>query len=221
MARGYRGDPLRSAERFRPDPFGEGAMYRTGDRAKVREDGELMFLGRLDDQVKIDGQRVEPGEVERVLAEHPAILESAVLAREDMPGHKRLIAYAGSSSGAEPARRVLGAHRAKLPAFMAPAHSSGLTRCPATSAARWTESPCRAAAAAPASIWRSELAAVATILAEVLRLDARGADEDFFELGGTSLLAMRLAGRLRERLGMALDIRAVFERERPPRGAEP
>ena len=214
VARGYRGDPLRSAERFRPDPFGEGAMYRTGDRAKVREDGELMFLGRLDDQVKIDGQRVEPGEVERVLAEHPAILESAVLAREDVPGHKRLIAYAVSSSPApEPARRVLEDMGAKLPAFMAPSALVWLDEMPRNERGKVDRvalpAPQRATPAErsgdrkwPRSRRSSPRCSSST---------AWGPTRTSSSSAATSLLAMQLVGRLRERLGVELDIEAVFE----------
>ena len=110
--------PPSSSGRF---PAIEGAAYRSGDRVRHREDGELIFLGRTDDQVKISGQRVEPGESGQALASHPDLLEATVIAREDVPGHKHLVGYAVPRPGASPAPEELREHvAARLPAYMVP-----------------------------------------------------------------------------------------------------
>src|SRR5262249_43006571 len=110
----------RTAERFHPDPEG-GRIYRTGDRVRRREDGEIMFLGRIDDQVKISGHRVEPGEVQHALASHPALRAAAVVAREDVPGHKHLVGYAVPGPSSSATSEELRCHVAeRLPGFMVP-----------------------------------------------------------------------------------------------------
>ena len=209
VARGYRDDPERTAAAFPPGPNGE-TMYRSGDRVRLREDGELLFLGRIDDQVKIDGQRVEPGEVEHALATHPGLAEAAVIAREDVPGHKRLAGYAVPRPGQAPNPAELRVHVAsRLPSFMVPATITLLDALPLNERGKVD----RAALPTPGRGAAAEAGSnpVATLMAEVLQLDSVGPDEDFFELGGTSLLAIQLVGRLRERFGAAVDIEAVFE----------
>src|SRR4051794_1611211 len=109
VARGYRGDPEQTAEHFLPNPFAPGAMYRTGDRGRRREDGAVLFLGRLDRQVKIAGQRVELGEVENALSGHPGIRETAVVAKEPVAGHKRLLAHVSPAGDPPPAPAELRA----------------------------------------------------------------------------------------------------------------
>jgi amino acid adenylation domain-containing protein len=222
VARGYRNDAERTAAAFPPDPSGEGRMYRTGDRVRRRADGELLFLGRLDDQVKIDGQRVEPGEVEQALARHPELREAAVVAREDVPGHKRLIGYAAPADGASPSPQELGSHLARrLPSFMLPATIVMLEALPLNERGKVD----RAALPDPRGDRRDGRAAngsdpIAGLMAEVLRLDSVGPDEDFFELGGTSLLAIQLVGRLRKLLDANVDVGAVFEAPTPVALAE-
>jgi amino acid adenylation domain-containing protein len=208
VARGYRNDPERTAAAFPQAPAG-GRMYRTGDRVQLREDGELLFLGRVDDQVKVDGQRVEPGEVEHVLARHPGLREAAVIAREDVPGHKRLIGYAVPRPGSTPSPEELKAHVAGLlPSFMVPTAIVLLDALPLNERGKVDRS------ALPAPARRTPVAGsnpVASLMAEVLGLDSVEPDENFFELGGTSLLAIQLVGRLRERLGAHVDIGVVFD----------
>jgi amino acid adenylation domain-containing protein len=214
VARGYRDNPERTAERFRPDPFAGGRMYRSGDLVRMREDGELLFLGRVDDQVKISGQRVEPGEVERALLAHPGVREAAVIARAEVDGHKRLLGYVAPPDGAEPDPEELRAHLAeRLPAFMVPSWIEVLEALPLNERGKVDHdalpSPRREGdGKAPAD---PRVARVAALMAEVLKLDSVGSDEDFFALGGSSLLAIRLVGMLRHRLDAAVDVNAVFE----------
>ncbi len=213
VARGYRNDPERTAERFLPDPFRGGRMYRSGDRVRRREDGELLFLGRVDDQVKLAGHRVEPGEIERALAAQPGVREAAVAVREDVPGHKRVVGYAVARNGAalDPAE-LRGRLEAELPKFMVPAAVVPIEALPLTERGKVD----RTALPAPPREAEREtldprLEPIATAMAEVLRLESVGPEEDFFALGGTSLLALRLTGLLRDRLGTDLGIGDVFE----------
>ncbi|HVO54231.1 MAG TPA: amino acid adenylation domain-containing protein [Solirubrobacterales bacterium] len=222
VARGYRGDPERNRDRFRPDPFSEepGArMYGSGDVVRLREDGELLFVGRNDDQVKIAGHRVEPGEVEQVLGSHPAVARAAVVAREDVARHKRLIGYASlrERDGAT-AEQLLDHLRQRLPAFMLPATIELLPQLPLTARGKVY----RDALPAPRRIDRGRAAAgagagVAEAMGELLELERIGPDEDFFALGGDSLLALQLVGRLRDRFAAELEIGAVFEARTPRR----
>ena len=134
VVRGYLNRPELTAERFIPDPFRPGnRLYRTGDQARWREDGVLEFLGRLDDQVKIRGHRIELGEIEAVLARHPAIRQSVVVARDDTPGDKRLVAYLIAETGRAPTVNELRDHLLReLPDFMVPAAFVTLDAFPLT-----------------------------------------------------------------------------------------
>ena len=218
VGRGYRNDPDRTSELFREIPGIEGAAYRSGDRVRQREDGELMFLGRTDDQVKISGQRVEPGESGQALASHPDLLEATVIAREDVPGHKHLVGYAVPRPGANPEPEALREHVASLlPAYMVP-NSVLLVEeaLPRTDRGKVDASSLPAPGREGGDL--ADTGPIATIMAEVLHLDAIGPDESFFALGGSSLLAVRLVGLLRE-AGIETDIGAVFEAP-TPRGLE-
>jgi len=213
VSRGYRNDPERTAERFRPNPFDGGRMYRSGDLVRWREDGQLLFLGRADDQVKLSGHRVEPGEIERALAAQPEVREAAVAVREDVPGHKRLIGYAVVREGAELDSAELRARlEAELPKFMVPAAIVPIEQLPLTERGKIDR---RALPAPPREAEREtldpRLEPVAAAMAEALRLESVGPREDFFALGGTSLLALRLTGLLRDRLATDLGIGDVFE----------
>jgi amino acid adenylation domain-containing protein/FkbM family methyltransferase len=216
VARGYLGRPGPTAAAFVPDPFsGEpGArMYRTGDRVRWRADGTLEFAGRLDEQVKVRGFRIEPGEVEAVLRRHPGVAGCAVVAREDASGDRRLVAYlAGEVDTDELADRL----RRSLPAYMVPGAFVVLDSLPLSPNGKVDRNalpaPEQAAAAdgyaAPRTPTEEVLAAV---WAETLRLERVGARDDFFALGGHSLLAARLVSRVREVFGVEMPLRAVFE----------
>ncbi len=215
VGRGYRGDPARSAERFRPDPFSdrEGArIYGSGDAVRRRNDGELLFLGRLDDQVKIAGHRIEPGEVEQALSTHPDVRHAAVVAREDVAGHKRLVAYAAVREGGSETAPLMDHLAQRLPRYMLPATIELLPELPLTPRGKVDRAalpgPRREGAGAVAS---DGAAVVAGLMSELLELERVGADEDLFSLGADSLLAIQLLGRLRQRTGAGLDVNAVFE----------
>src|SRR5205085_1066637 len=114
--------PAQTAERFLPDPWGEGGrLYRTGDLVRWLGDGSLEFLGRVDEQVKIRGHRIEPGEIEAVLGQHAGVREAVVAVREDVPGHKRLVAYVVAEEAAKEAGEYREYLRERLPEYMVPA----------------------------------------------------------------------------------------------------
>ncbi|HEX2190565.1 MAG TPA: amino acid adenylation domain-containing protein, partial [Longimicrobiaceae bacterium] len=220
LARGYLDRPGATAERFVPDPFaGEpGArMYRTGDRVRRLADGTLEFLGRLDQQVKVRGFRVEPGEVEAALEGHPDVREAVVTVRGDAPGDRRLAAYVVAEDGAAPGADALRAHlRERLPEYMVPAPVTVLERLPLTPSGKVDR---RALPAPDASAGRAGHVAprtpteekVARIWAEVLEVERVGVHDGFFHLGGHSLLATRVASRVRAAFGIELPVRAIFE----------
>jgi aspartate racemase len=221
LARGYLNCPDLTAERFVPDPWSgaPGArLYRTGDLVRWRPDGTLEFLGRTDAQVKVRGFRVEPGEVEAALGQHPAVREAVVTAREDRPGERRLVAYLvpreGPEAGPSGLRRFLAE---RLPAHMIPAAFVTLTALPLTPTGKVDRSalpapePAPVEGSAPAGPMTPGEALVARVWAELLeRPDVRARD-DFFALGGHSLLATRLVARLEEALGFEVPVALVFE----------
>ncbi|MET0400160.1 MAG: amino acid adenylation domain-containing protein, partial [Longimicrobiaceae bacterium] len=220
VARGYLGRPEPTAAAFVPDPFGgePGArLYRTGDRARRRADGVLEFAGRVDQQVKVRGFRVEPGEVEATLAGHPAVREAAVVAREAGAGERRLVGYVTAEAGAELSPAELRAYLGgRIPAYMVPDALVVLDAMPLTPHGKTDRralpapgAPEGAGAYVPPRTPVEE--ALAAVWAEVLGVGRVGAADDFFALGGQSLLAMRVVARLREALGVELPLRAVFE----------
>ena len=201
VARGYLGDPAGTAGSFVPDITVPGQrMYRTGDKVRRRADGSFEYLGRLDDQVKIRGFRIEPGEVAAVLRQHPAVRESFVAAERSGSADPRLIGYV--ASGAAPAE-LIGFAAARLPSYMVPAAIVTLPALPMTPNGKVDRAalpaPGRAAAglAEVAAAQRTAAeGAVASIMARLLGGIQVGADDDFFALGGTSLLVGRLAAEI-------------------------
>jgi amino acid adenylation domain-containing protein len=228
LARGYLGRPELTAERFIPDPEGVGGrLYRSGDLARWTAQGELEFLGRTDFQIKVRGYRVEPGEVEAALNALPRVQDAAVVARQDPPGGLRLVAYLvwsveGSTKEGKEEREseLREALKALLPAAMIPAAFVGLAALPLTASGKVDRralagpafAPQGGAVAAgyvaPATGTERQLAA---IWSEVLGVKKVGARDDFFDLGGHSLLAVQILSRMRDRLGVDLPVRVLFE----------
>ncbi|HEV7667231.1 MAG TPA: amino acid adenylation domain-containing protein [Thermoanaerobaculia bacterium] len=224
VARGYLGDPSATAERFLPDPWGGiygepgGRMYRSGDLARYREGGDLEYLGRRDFQVKLRGYRIEPGEIEAVLAGHPAVSAAVVRVRQDDATGRRLVAYCVAADGKEaPTVRNLRAFaRQRLPEPMVPAAFVVLDRLPLTDHGKLD----RAALPAPGPERPDQETAyvaprteseevLAHIWAQVLGLDRVGVTDNFFALGGDSMLSLRVHAFAAER-GLRFSLPQLF-----------
>ncbi|MDB4965062.1 MAG: Malonyl CoA-acyl carrier protein transacylase, partial [Myxococcales bacterium] len=231
LARGYLHRPALTAERFVPCPFTNepGArMYRTGDLARWRDDGNLEYLGRMDHQVKVRGYRIELGEIESALEALDGIRATAVLAREDSPGDKRLVAYIVAAGEPAPTAAELRERLAsQLPDYMVPSAFVRLDALPMTPNGKIDRTAL--GRSGPAAV-DSEAAFVAPrtdtertlaqVFAEVLRLPRVGVDDDFFALGGHSLLGTQVISRARAVLDVELPVRALFERRTVARLAE-
>ncbi|WP_454907644.1 amino acid adenylation domain-containing protein [Variovorax gossypii] len=219
LARGYLKRPVLSAERFVADPFGQpgSRMYRTGDLARWRPDGSLDFLGRADQQLKIRGLRIEPGEIESVLLKHPRIAQTAVIAREDEPGEKRLVAYVVAADGAEPRYAELRTHLAQaLPDYMVPSAFVSVPALPLNASGKLDRKALPAPetqVATPYAAPRTPIEeALAALWAETLRVERVGIHDNFFELGGHSLMAIQLGMRIREKLRADFPHAEVYNR---------
>jgi amino acid adenylation domain-containing protein len=223
VARGYLHKPDLTAERFLPDPFSRvpGArFYKTGDRARWRADASLEFLGRIDQQIKLRGFRIEPGEIEAVLHEHPDVRAAAVLAREDAPGVKRLVAYLVLHPGASPSVAKLREFlRGRLPVHLIPAAFvclDALPLAPNGKLDREALPPPGASGLEPGGVHVPPRGLVEGLLAaiwcDVLTLERVGRHDNFFDLGGHSLLATQVASRVRQLLQIDLPLRVLFER---------
>jgi amino acid adenylation domain-containing protein/non-ribosomal peptide synthase protein (TIGR01720 family) len=223
LARGYLDRPELTAERFLPDPFAGtpgGRLYRTGDLVRALPDGSLDFLGRVDHQVKVRGFRIEPGEIEAALAALPEVRQAAVAVREDAPGDRRLVAYvAGHPGGASlgTGDTLRGALRARLPDYMVPAAFVTLPALPLTASGKVDRQ------ALPAPDWQGESGTyvaprsreeeiLAAVWARVLRLPRVGVEDNFFALGGDSILSVQIAARARQ-AGLAFTVKQLFEHQ--------
>ncbi|WP_176065639.1 non-ribosomal peptide synthetase [Anaeromyxobacter diazotrophicus] len=223
VGQGYLGRPALTAERFVEDPFAPGGrMYRTGDRARWREDGQLELLGRLDAQVKVRGHRIELGEIEAALVQHPAVAAAAAAVQLGPDGERALVAYVVGRGSPAPGAAPLRQHlRERLPESMVPAAFVALQALPHTPSGKLDRR------ALPAPRWEAapgpgddrpatpleEL--VRGAFAEVLGVERVGLEDGFFELGGHSLLATRLTARVRALAGVELPLRALFEHPTP------
>ncbi|HEX6911345.1 MAG TPA: amino acid adenylation domain-containing protein [Longimicrobium sp.] len=217
LARGYLARPGMTAERFVPCPFGApGArMYATGDRVRWRADGELEYLGRADAQVKLRGYRIEVGEIEAALMGHPSVAQAAVLLRED-GGPARLVAYVEAAPGAPgPADGELRAHlRERLPDYMVPAAFVAMDALPLSPNGKVDRKALPAPAAEGRAVSRPQSAAerrIAKVWQAVLGIEAVGLDDNFFEVGGHSLLVARMQEGLREALGRTVSVVELFQ----------
>jgi len=219
LARGYQGRPDLTAEQFIDDPFRPGLrLYRTGDRARWRPDGTLEFLGRLDDQVKLSGYRVEPGEVETVMAECPGVSQAVVVIREDRPGDKRLVGYyVASAAGAVTPGALQAQLRQRLPRYMLPAALVELAVLPLSPNGKVdrlalprpaTDRGARDAPAPPSDAVEASLVA---LWSDVLGCTGIGVDDNFFDLGGHSILAATMLLRAEQALGRAPGLNVLFE----------
>lgn len=223
VARGYLDRPDLTKQSFIRDHFNKGTnarLYRTGDLVRSRPDGELEFVGRVDDQFKIRGNRIEPGEIAATLNRHSSVRTSVVVAIEQLQGEKRLVAFVVPANHSQADPEALRSHlRDRLPEYMVPADFVWLPDLPLTPNGKVDLVQLTAAGTLTSALPggrtkpRDELEEVlATIIADLLGLDAVGTDENFFTLGGHSLLAAQVIARIRDRFGVELPLRDLFDR---------
>jgi amino acid adenylation domain-containing protein len=217
LARGYHDAPRLTEERFIEFPPGSGErVYRTGDLVREAPDGRIEYLGRQDNQVKIRGYRIELGEIEARILEAPGVRQAVVVAREDAPGDKRLVAYFAVIEEEACSVEVLAAHlRTHLPRYMIPSAWVRLDEFPLTPNRKIDRN------ALPTPEWEHEPSglppsgpveqALATLICEALGISRVGRNDGFFELGGDSLQAVRLRMRIEEHFGVRIGVRAIFE----------
>jgi nonribosomal peptide synthetase DhbF len=224
VTRGYLNDPERTATAFPPDPFGPGRMYRTGDQARWRSDGQLALLGRLDDQVNLRGVRIEFGDVEAALRAHPAVADAAVAIQDHPIAGQRLVAYMVGVEGADrpdtaQLRRFLAE---RLPEYYVPAVVAWLNALPRTSTGKInrrdlatvdgdeglgvSRPPQGITEEILAEIWQEALAVHGRPSAQPI-----GAEDDFFAIGGQSILGAAVMAQIRARFEVRLPVRALFD----------
>ncbi len=220
VARGYHARAQLTAEKFIGDPIRADSglrFYRTGDRARFLADGQLEFLGRIDQQVKWRGYRIEPGELEALLSEHAAVAQAAVVLRDDIPGDPRLVAYVAAAEGQQLDPAELKAYlRERVPDYMVPAAVNVLETMPLTPSGKLSRREL------PAPVWERDAGEeyvapstpleeqLAGIFSEVLAVERVGVNDNFFSMGGHSLLATQVVARIRENLQVELPLRSIF-----------
>jgi amino acid adenylation domain-containing protein len=222
VARGYRNRPDLTLEKFIPNPFEPGpggCLYCTGDRGRYLPDGQIAFMGRIDEQIKVRGFRIEPGEIEAVLNEHSSVQETVVVAREFAEGDKRIVAYLVLKSEPAPTLSELQAFLAsRLPEHMMPSKYVTVASLPLNHSGKIHR------AALPAPDFENSLQddmfvsprtpieeRIAGIVAPLLGLERVSAEDNFFLLGGHSLLGTQLIGRIRDAFGIELPLRSIFD----------
>jgi|GEM_PF-401820 len=238
LARGYLNRPKLTTEKFIPNPFGEGCLYKTGDKARYLRDGNIEFIGRLDHQVKIRGFRIETREIEAVLNQHPTVKETVVVAREDKPGDKRLVSYIVAETAITSNPKLSETHlnsaqevfnqevipqwreylEERLPEYLLPSGYVILPQLPLTPNGKVDRKALPAPDhtiylstefVAPETITEKALAEIWT---EVLGIEQVGRNDNFFELGGHSLLATQVVSRIRQTLSVELPLQSLFEK---------
>ena len=220
LAKGYLNRPDLTQEKFIPNPWSNELgerLYKTGDKARYLPDGNIEFLGRIDNQIKIRGFRIEPGEIEAVISQHPGVQETAVIAREDIPGRKYLAAYIVGDGQSTTIRELRGFLKQRLPDYMIPGAFVILSALPLTPNGKVDRR------ALPTPEIRPELQfsfiaprtpieeMVASIWVSVLGIELVGVHDNFFELGGHSLLATQVMSRVRDTEAVELPLRSLFE----------
>ena len=218
VSRGYLGAPDLTADRFRPDPWQAGGRtYRTGDLARFRPDGVIEFHGRIDEQIKLRGFRIEPGEIEAVLEEHPAVDRAVAAVHEDANG-RRLVAYlVPNASETVPVAEIMRLLRERLPGYMVPSALVSLASLPLTPSGkvdrRALPAPDPAVSAGVSSVGprSGKEEVLCAIWCDVLGLAGIGVHDDFFECGGHSLLATQVMSRVRDAFATDLPLSALFE----------
>ena len=219
IARGYLNRPALSSERFVADPYGVPGdrMYRTGDLARWRHDGVLEFLGRADEQLKIHGFRIEPGEIEAALVGHPTVAQAAVIGREDRPGDKRLVGYVVANIGESADPAVLSSYLGGLfPDYMVPRAIVVLDALPLSPNGKLDRKalPAPELKAAGAGAWQAPRTAQEKILcslySQILGVERIGIEDNFFALGGDSISSIQLVSRARK-AGLHLTPRDIFQ----------
>ena len=222
VGRGYLGQPQLTREKFIPDPFRDdpqARLYATGDSVRWREDGNLIYLGRLDHQVKLRGFRIELGEIEAAINSHAEVRESVVVLREDAPGERRLVAYLVAEADTSLAGRLREHLKSTLPDYMIPAAFVPLKQLPLTPNGKVDRRALPAPdfsrlqtvddeAGTPVTKFEKYLC---DVWMEVLGVAAVGRNDDFFEIGGDSLTGLRIINRLRETLGEHVSLVVMFE----------
>ena len=221
MARGYLNRPELTSEKFIPNPFSNdpnSRLYKTGDLARYRIDGNLDCLGRIDDQVKVRGFRIELGEIESVLRQYPVARQCVVIAREDTPGDRRLVAYVvPAEAGSIDAKRVRAFLQKQLPEYMLPSAVVEIEELPLTPTMKINrralppplyDAQAHEGYVAPRTALEEKLAA---IWAEVLKVERVSINDNFFELGGHSLLAVRLFAKIADAFGRQLPLATLFQ----------
>ena len=221
VARGYLNRPELTTERFLSDPFTDrpdARLYRTGDLARYLPDGTIMYLGRVDNQVKLRGFRIELGEIEAVLGQHPAVRETVVIVHTDTTGDKRLVAYVVMHKGHDLSIQDMQRYMARqVPDYMIPATLVALEAFPLNTSGKVARNELPAPAGERPELAHAFVAPrtpaevyIAGIWSTVLGIEQVGVEDDFFTLGGHSLLAMQIASRLRETFGIEITLRAIL-----------